>query len=78
MGVPTIFFAFSKKQPLILTKKNSRRIHFFIILGVLSHEKFIRNTNINIKTIYYHKEGILYRKRLFFKLYFIILFFFLT
>jgi len=27
MGSP-IFFAFSKKQPLILTKKNIRRTHF--------------------------------------------------
>ena len=44
MGTTSIFFAFSRKQPLILTKKNSRGNHFFIILGMLTHEKFIKNT----------------------------------
>ena len=47
--MPTIFFAFSKKHPLILKKKNSRRIHFFIILDVFAHEKFIKNADNNIK-----------------------------
>jgi len=40
MGTPTIFFAFSKKHPLILTKKNSRCTRFFIIPGALANEKF--------------------------------------